>query len=601
MRRVVTAVLVGAIGLAGAPSPQAGPGPDAVCRRGSAQAAATALLHPGARVTEVVEVAGATTASVDVPLVAPATRDRLVRTPEGWCTLEGVGAVLPVGDATAVATAFARLAPRAFHGEVHVLRAEEVDATGAGTLVRLRTVSDANGVLADWEVRVDRDGVVEATATTVDIGVGVGFEVAIEGITSLPGHRLTWRRAADGRIVAETTVAGLLAEAAAAEPLGPGDPTVYEASDGFVIELRSYNSPMPLVELVPTGVDLLDRHRNYLTYAAENYEAFLEWGLEDRWPDVGVLSVDGATALACLACATIGDTFLVHMNSLFPELAQLLFDDLEYEDNEEFTHGVIGHEILHAFQGGYGDGQAGILGRGFIEGIARASEALHHTAHGTHQPRSIMFHDSANGCNGFERAASWEGAMAKGPFRDHTYDTCHYWLTWLHRNEGQRGVARLLEALPETLASIGALDLDRPEDANLFLQVQAGADPLRDQAAWAVAGATGVGWTLHAGLGGELLDWFEWMQGPTWTVLGVGDGVGEVLDPGGVLAARLAEGGVLRTQGEAFVVRVVDDRLVVDRHRSGDRVAVAAGEQVWAVVTAGLDDLEGVAVSLRLG
>lgn len=587
---VLTALLALGLGsLAGLPGGSA-PVDDA-CVAGSADQAARALLHPQAVVLGTEVVAGIETASVDKPLVHPGTRDRLLRHGDGWCTVAAFTDVTGLVG-TDAATAFAQLAPVAWFDEV-LVRGEPVElgVDGLGRVLAFDTWAATNGITASWQVRLDGAGrIADATFTTTGIGIGQGFTAQLEGITSLPGHARTWRADDGGLLVVDESVEQQLATAALqrverlAAGIGPTDQYLYTASDGFEIHLQLFGSPFTPDHGITSGVAPADRNRTILDWAATNYEDFLDWGLEDRWPDdVGTIGVDSYLAPVCLACAVITEGMDIHVLTVFPEAAEPLVN-VSYEDNEEFFAGVIGHEIVHAFQNGYSGAEGRALTSAYIEGLARSTESFHDTAHGSHQPGSITYNASANGCNGFDDNIGWVAAMALGPFADHTYDACFFWLSFLSGNGAHDGFVALLENLQ---SAVDLVDAAGHVERNMHLLAQVSPNWREDLAAWGAGAVARAGYLLPPMPGEPELDWaIHLADVPAAATLSRGDSFEAVVQPAGVSVVEVLQAGSLSTSGSAkrYVVTVRGNEIAsVVRHTSTTSVSPSSGTRTFLV------------------
>ena len=543
MRRTLAAAIAGIIVMAGSPATGAAgsAAEPAGCRRDAATAAAS-LVDENASVAGRSQVAGLDVTTATDWRIAPGFPTALLRVSDAWCSVErfndAAAEQLAGAGASMVATAFASVAAMPFLGDVVV-----EDVALAGPMVTLTTKGGRHGAVSDWTILLDERGVRSATFTTTgwDPGATLGGSAGdLEGITSLPGHTRTFLRTADGRVVIDATVDTLLARsvaeretavarAAAATGMPPGDDLKYTFEDGFTIHVSYGMSPYTPDAGIDTGVKHADRLRTVLAGVVSHYKDFLRWGMRDPFDNTsrtflgsqtglpeaaGYINVDSPLSPVCLACSYLADAMEVHIALLFPELAPELVP-VSYPDSEKFMQSVIGHEMVHSMQGGYGNAQSGAFGSAFVEGSARASEALHDIAQNNFQTGAIHFNDSANGCEGFENGrGGWITAQAAGPFVGHTYDACYFWWTYL-AGRGPEGLGNLMKAIPEGLAGGGGV-------AALNLRLLAAAsdddDGTIDLARWGAAAALGNaadGYTIPVGQTGTKLNWFSLLQPAT--------------------------------------------------------------------------------------
>ena len=517
--------------------------PGSACADGPAGSAAT-LVSEQPTLAGVERIEGIQAAIVVDPMIPPGIASALLEIGGRWCPVEWFNAAaaewLPNPDPVSLAKAFASVAAMQYLGEVAV-----EDVAVAGPAVHLVTMGGRHGAESRWVVTVDDAGVRAASFTTLswnltDGVVGehgsAGSHASIEGVTSLPGHTRTFRRAPDGRVLIDAGVEDLLERsirereaavrrAATLAHLPPGDDLRHEFEDGLVIKVSYGMSPYTPDSGQDTGVAHADRLRTMLKGAVMHYEDFMRWGVTDPFGNAGrtvggndiggleragYINVDSPLTPVCIACAFLTDAMELHVAYLTPEILQLVAP-VSYPDSEKLMQTVIGHEMVHSLQGGYGNGSgATSLGSAFIEGLARASESLHDIAGNSFQPGAMSYVDNSNGCEGFDNgASSWIEAQARGPFDGHTYDACYFWWTYLAAH-GPEGFVDLLESLPAALASGGGSSASR--SLRLLALASPEGDAAVEMARWgaaAAAGSSADGFTIPAGRTGERFDWFS--------------------------------------------------------------------------------------------
>ena len=566
----------------------------AACAGDDAAVAAATLVHADAAFEGRDLIAGLPAATAVDGRITPGFSTALLQVGGRWCSAEAFNAAarehLAGADAVTVASAFASVAAMPYLGQVSVS-----DLRIAGHAVRLTTAGGRHGAISDWTVLVDAQGVQSATFQTTawKRGVADGSIGGFEGITSLPGHSRTFARGADGLVRIDATVDDLLArsaqerEAATARAatiagLAPGDDLAATFSDGYTIKVSYGMAPYTPDAGLDSGVKQADRLRRILSGVKVSYNDFLRWGVRDPFdntsrtmsglethvPDAaGYINVDSPLAATCLACAFLTDGVEVHIALLFPEIAQPYLD-IAYPDTEQFLNGVIGHELVHSLQGGYSNMEVtAFYDAAFVEGTARASESLHDDASHSHQTRSIMYSDNANGCEGFENdGGTWIAAQAAGPFNGHTYDACYFWWTYF-AHHGPEGLVALLKASPQVFEFATTSSGD---EASRNLRLLDLASPVRDGsldlARWGAAAATGSsadGFTIPAGQSGDSLDWYALLK-PASRATALQHSQTVTVANAGVRAFRVDEAATITAlPAKAYVMDVIERKFAL--------------------------------------
>jgi hypothetical protein len=604
LARAVAALVVLCVGAA-APAAAIGSAPGALapaladlCATGPVDQAAQALLGDGAELVAV----DADSALVLTPGVHPGVRSRLVAAGGGaWCPASAINLLPDRGDAVDQAVRAATVLPAAHFDGVTVERAEEV-APGE---VHLRTHALTNGVVADWVVQVDAAGVASARWTAAAFAVRP-FEPQMEGLTALPGASLSYARAADGTLSPTTDV---LAAARAEQDADPSPTISTTAADGFTMHVvvgdatfypQAANSlagtPFPRVyggAGPDAGTDTGDVQVDYLRIMGEalevNYEDFLSWGFEQGWvDDEGNLYVDGALSAYCLACVLVSEYFNIHMNRGAHEALAAL--GYRYPDARTALVDIVGHEMVHNIQNAYGkpDTARGARHNSYSEGTARFTETIHDYSDVSHQPRSLVYANDINGCNGWQGTDA-DAAFAAGPLTGQSYDACYFWMTF-HAAYG-------VDALVALVAGTRGLPSGRPWEVydEAILAAARSVDPdatlvdvLVNFAAMSLTGRDYT-WGAPADPDDPPLDWSEFLDRWTPRDAAVAGTNSATLRDGGIAAFEVAgtyEVTDVSTAAGHGVALVVDDgtTTTVRQLEAGDTIRVGSGQVGWLVL-----------------
>jgi hypothetical protein len=589
------------------------------CATGSKDAAASALYGGGTEVVGTSRVAGLKTALVLEPLVAPGTRHRMIAVPGGWCD-----ATTGFNDATSLrgadaATAYAQLAAAPYFDGVTVK-----DVTSAGGVHTITTHALTNGVVATWVIVTDAGGIRTAKWTATDFAVRP-FQAQVEGLTALPDATESYDRVAGGALKARVGLAtpeGLRA-ATARRADDPGIGAGHTGSDGFRIEV-SYSEARTAPQLgQDTGVFDVDFIRITQRAIADNYETFLRWGLTSGWgadpagDERGFVYINNALSTACLACVLIADHFNIHLNSHAHDALGALGYMYPGASVQEVWNDIIGHEMFHNFQNRYNKPGPVVTTRrraaGFyyMEGTARLQESFHHYNEISHQPRSLIYANDGNGCNGFDgggtihvppltQSPDMDREMVKGPFNtSRTYSACYFWMPWFTRH-GWDTLKKLM-----TVSMPTHIDVANENEEGIVATTNASRESMLEQlemfARHALTGGRGMN-TYGAILGGPLRDWSihleKWQPKP----LEPGQTHTRTLQGGGMMANAITKATRIDVTGpkeiRLFVVRDDGAHADVSRIKSGRRIAgPAPGESVWVVAARPVAGA-GVAVTL---
>lgn len=555
------------------------------CFRGTAAEAAAALIHRSASLVEVGEVAGLQSALVLEPLVAPGTRQRLLRAGDSWCTTAGFNTAWRAAGRAAgtadQAAAFASVAAAPYFDGVTVKKVTRT-APGAFTVA---THARTNGVTATWTVLTDRSGVRTAAWTATGFAVAP-FEAEIEGVTALPGLRRTYLRDAAGAVVAEQKI----------EPPAVEEPTALTKvtfRDGFTIEVHASETPVGPNTGMDTGITQADYIRIMASAAEENYNDYLDWGMQRDWAnaptpyphggtsDIGIIYVDSAITAYCLACVWIRDDFQIHMSTAAMNALNALGYEYPGASDRDALSNVVGHEMFHNWQNSYGNPGANgsSTSIAFAEGTARFQETLHAYSRISHQPSSLLYANDANGCNGWDNS-NREAAFAAGPFAGQSYDACYFWMTWYGRH-GTEALVKLLEAQPKHIA------VSDFNEESLRIINEVTGDIAGDIVGFAAAAVTRTGYTWPGGDGtGEAIDWVQYLEKWRPTSLAPGGSAAATLGQGGILARRLSQGGTVSVTGDAqlALIRQTATGVTTESVASGTAIAAPAGdENLWVV------------------
>ena len=557
------------------------------CVRADVHTAATTLIDPGAELVEVAEVGGLTSALVLEPLIAPGTRQRLVKAGDQWCTTAGFNAAWAASglasDNVAQASAFASLAAAPYFDGVTVQRAHQ----NAPGVVTVDTHALTNGVTATWTIVLDGRGVRTAAWTATGFAVKP-FEAEIEGVTALPGLRRTYLRNAAGSVVAQQVIADAIDVTKDADP---SPFTTMTFRDGFTIEVHESETPVGPNLGQDTGVTAVDYIRIMASAAEENYNDFLDWGLQRSWAnaptpyphggtsDIGIIYVDSAITPYCLACVWIRDDFQIHMSTAALNALNALGYRYPGTSDRDALSNVIGHEMFHNWQNSYGNpGASGeSTAQAFSEGTARMQETLHAYSHISHQRESLVYANDTNGCNGWD-GSNRDAAFAAGPFTGQSYDACYFWLTWYGRH-GTTGLASLLAAQAKHIG------IDDANEEELAIINEVTGDVAADLTGFAAAALTRTGYTWPAGDGtGDPLDWSRYLD--TWrpATIAPGGQATATLKQGGILGRRVSAAGIASVDGDAqlALVRQTVEGVSTQLIANGEAVPAPPGdENVW--------------------
>jgi hypothetical protein len=568
MRRValicVIALIGGAVALpAGAGAAVALPR-DARCSSGSLASAASEVFGPGTEVVGRQTVAGLDGALVLEPRIAPGTRARLLRVGTSWCEATSGFNVAwrSAGGSFAgagAARAYAQIAAAPYFDDVTVL---EVRTIGSG-IYTLKTHANTNGVVADWVIAADGDGIKSAKWTATDFAQRP-FRAETEGLTALPGGTESYTRLVSGLL---DDVRGLPTAESARKAAAPGL-AEYVSPDKFVIAVSVGDTHVALDPGQDTGVRKADIVRENLKAIKINYEDFYRWGLRKGWGELepvsgsnkGYVYINDALSFYCFACVFIADDFQIHMLSE----VEVILDALGYSYPEglEAYQNIIGHEMFHNFQNRYV--KPGPLGRSagrgvptaYSEGTARAQEALHKYSKVSYQKESLIYANDANGCNGFE-GGSMDAAMASGIFNK-GYSNCYFWLSW-YAAEGIDGLKQLVsKAYPKV-----AGEPDGYIEGMKALGLASRQSPAKQLARFAGGALTGRGYHLNG------RDWAKFLD--TWKVFDLSNGDAATLSQSGMIARK--------------VIRPVTVKLAKDS--GGELFVVIAGRKVITKVVNG--------------
>ena len=606
MHRFLGGFLIAAALLAGASPAQAAP---TDCATGGAEAAATAIYGAGTELVSTADVAGLRTALVAEPYIAPGTRHRLVRTGRFWCSAETAlnrvwaAEGRAVGDGRALAAAYAQLAAAPYFDETTI-----TSQVTAGNVHTITTHARTNGITAQWVITTDAKGIAEARWTATGFAVKP-FVAQIEGLTALEGATETYTRATGSDLLrAERglpTSAGMAITAPAAT-------LSYETPDGYSIRIVASDSrQMPDVGQ-DTGQYEVDKLtlRTVRQAIGENYKEFYGWGLRGAWsapimravllqtgqpaPEVpaktGFVYMNDAVSPYCLACVFIADDFQIHMNQEVEEALGALGYSYPGADPYDVYSDILGHEMFHNWQNNYvkptSTGRSAHFS--YLEGTARFQETLHDYSAISHQNKSLVYANDANGCNGAlgspPDAALAGGVLGGGP----TYAACQFWLPW-YTSAGQEAFVRLVtEGMPAgTTVPQGGQPLSNSGEIIKGIEVATGRPYIESAAAWARGLITGEGMVYGAPLGTSApLDWGKFLERWNPAVLDPGESATRSLSNGGIMGVEVS--GAFRpsaTGGAAIaVIRDTAAGTELSYPAAGETVAgPGAGESVYLI------------------
>ena len=599
-------------------APKAGLEGDA-CVRGDAATAAVGLYGNGTDLVREEKVAGLRTALVLEPYVAPGTRHRMVFVGGGWCDAEaGLNVAFretgrKVGSGRAIAAAYARLAAAPYFDGVRVVSHRTV----AGTH-RIVTQARTNGVRAEWVVVTDASGVRTAKWLSTKIGTGA-FVADFEGLTALPGARERYTRAAGGILNA---VRGL-PKSGGAPVRAPGAELSYTTPDNFKIVFSIADSQVAPEPGQDVGNEEADFARDLRDIVGENQEEFFRWGFRSEWSPAkisvglvrlpleselrgtGYVYINDSTSAYCFACVFIADDYNIHVISKVELILEALGYNYPPDKRREAFSDVMGHEIFHNYQNSYVKPEA--TGRRtqsfYSEGTARFQETLHSYSEISHQPKSLVYANDANGCNGFHDSDP-SVTMAGGPFAQ-SYSACNFYLTF-YGTFGMDAFRKLVaEGVPQ-----GAGEFKDDQQAKILrgVEIATGKSMVEASAGWARGIITGKSLTFGSPLGGPAYDWGKFLERWVPEALAVGGVKEETLGAGGITAVEVTEAvrptvaGDPAVPGEPglAVLRDAPSGATLTFPASGDYVfGPAAGERVY--VMAARPAVKDEKVKLSLG
>jgi hypothetical protein len=579
---IVPALLVA---LTAAPSAQAWV-PPIGCATGSPAAAASQLVHPGAEINEVGQVAGFRSALALEPLVYPGVRHRLIQAGSYWCDATGFNSAWRISgraaEAVQMASAYSRIAAAPYFDGVTVRSSRELRPG----VVSLDTHALTNGITARWLVTIDSHGISRASWTSTALAVKP-FEAEWEGVSASPGVHRSYERSTDGTLRA---LQAIVPEVSAV----PETVTEGKTVDDFTIRLQNFNTPLSPNLGQDTGVDAADRQRLILKMLIDNYNEFHGWGLRKGWTsEVGLVHIDSSTSATCWACVFIREDFNIHITTA---VTQILFAlGWEYPDDKDALSNVLGHEMVHNFQNAYykPTQNGASTSTSFSEGTARFQESLHAYSEISHQPNSLIYSTgravpgvslAANSCNGWD-GANIENDFAAGPFTNKSYNACYFWLSW-YLQHGTSGIVDLFAAMRNHATKSGH------QEVIDGLQEGTGGTFGDDLAAFAQAAITGRGYSWAApGATEPVRDWGLYLDRWTPQVL-QGTQWARTIGNGGVTAREITTGGhaSLSSTNAASLYVIRDDgtassRTLIDTtDAEADLVEPpASGERVWLV------------------
>ncbi len=536
-------------------------------------ATSDASCVPSAAVTDatIEVVAGRRTIVVDDPVLIGGGRTRLLGVGEAWCDATAVNTWLAAG--ATLTTEERALAAATVLATPNFVDLRWSDVRTVDGTVHAVSHARTNGVVAEWTVVMDQEGLREARWTAVDFAVP---PVAPDhgGLTALPGASMGFRRGGDGLVHAVDDPLSALDQ--------PEIVTRGTASDGFEILVSAGDTTISPDLEDDTGIREADFYRSVRDWSLDNYEEFLLWGLDNRLPGAqGTVFVDDALSLFCIACTVATDTFNVHLSSQAVYFQSQL--GMHYTEEALGFRTILGHEIFHNVQHGYAELSGNeSLSPAFAEGTARMQESLHLYSEASYIPGSPLYQRSAQGCNGFQ-GNSPDKAFGEGPFNGHAEDACLFWMSWYGRN----GIDRLVRLLEES-ATGGPTGSDFSKTVG-GLGTASGRSLSSNLLTFAVSAITGqgYGWRSPSDEFSEYRDWGAHLA--RWHVrqLPVGNRYDRTLGDGGVMAAEITGSASLDFRGpvDAHLITVTDHGSVhVEKIPSRRQVHVGADERAFVVL-----------------
>jgi hypothetical protein len=608
----------------------------------NAARAAVQLYGPGTSVAGRSRVGRLETVLAIEPFIAPGTRHRMIPLPGRFCDAEaGLNVAWKalgrkVGSGAALARTYARLAAAPYFDGTTVR-----SVRSAGPVHHVRTHALTNGVVADWVIVTDAQGIRSAKWVATRFAVPP-LRGEIEGLTARAGASERYLRSAGGLLAAKRGLPLSARDAAT-----PAASLSYRTSDGFTIIISAGDTGQDVDPGVDTGVALVDRLRDFRNIVAENYEEFHQWGFDAGWAapqlhspvvsaplptageKTGYVYVDGVNSLYCQACVYIADDFQIHILSHFDQALPALGFKYPGASPHDVMSDILGHEMFHNFQNRYvkptstGRSVPGI----YSEGTARTQETLHSYSQISHQPDSLVIGDhnnvalEGNDCKssftlgafdeipgGLIASTPMEDALAAGPFDTtfgQAYSACHFWMRFYGTYGGPTWVKLVKESAPLG-ATLAPGEESRPDAEKVIRAVEdaTGAPFLESQGVWLRGLITGkdMSWgPLDAGTG-PVLDWAPLMDRWTPSTHAVGDSMTRTLASGGVMAVKVTEATrPTVSDGAALIVlRDSDAGATLSYPANGDLVAApAAGESVY--VMAGRRAVDPKETTLTLG
>ncbi len=549
----------------------------------SAAGAVQQLYGSGTDVVREERVAGLDTVLALEPRIAPGTRHRAIQAGgDRFCdATTGFNDAFSGGGAAA-ARSYAQLAAAPYFDDV-TIRAFDQTAPG---VYKVDIHALTNGVEATWRIVADAGGVRLAKWTATAFGEEP-FTPQIEGLTALPGTSERYRLMADGLLRAGEGLPGARAGLQAA---GPSVRSRYRASDGFRIDISYGGSP--IAPSPGTGGFQANIVRTTRDATKANYEEFLDWGFTKGWipADRGFVYVNDALSAVCIACVFIADDFQIHISSFVLEALDAL--GYEYPNRRKAYFNVIGHEMFHNFQNRYvkPGSLANRSGRdtssAYSEGTARFQETLHRYSDVSRQPKSLLYAQDLNGCNGFDSQASpddLDDAMAEGPFAETIYNACFFWMPWYARY----GFDAFEDLVERTMPAAAAEDNNHKE-AVAAVSAASGKRFVRQLGRFAAGAITRHGYRWRERVNRDSFDWATYLERWKPAPLARGQSSTRTLSDGGLMAHQIQRKVRVRLTGprrtRLIVIRAQGGQPRIGYHRSGRVVKAPQGNQrVWVL------------------
>jgi|GEM_PF-5255083 len=551
----------------------------------SAQDAVEQLYGSGTEVVREERVAGLDTVLALEPRISPGTRHRAIRSGDDrFCdATTGFNAAFAGGGAAA-ARAYAQLAAAPYFDDV-TIRSFARTAPGVYTV---DTHALTNGVDATWKIVAGAGGVRLAKWTATAFAQEP-FTAEVEGLTALPGASERYRQVAAGLLRA---VGGLPGARAGLEAARPRVRRTYRASDGFRINISYGGSPLAPDPGQGTPGFQADIVRTTFDATKVNYEEFLDWGFTKGWipGDRGFVYVNDALSAVCLACVVIADNFQIHISSFVLEALDAL--GYEYPNRRKAYFNVIGHEMFHNFQNRYTKpgSVANRSGRdsssAYSEGTARFQETLHRYSDVSRQPKSLLYAQDLNGCNGFDSQASPEDmdeAMAEGPFEETIYNSCWFWMPWYARYGFDA-----FEALVERWIPAASERESDHKEAVVATKAATGKPFVRQLGRFAAGALTRHGYRWRERVNRDSFDWATYLERWKPEPLSRGESSTRTLSDGGLMAHQLRRRARVRLTGpertRLIVIRAEGGKPRIGYHESGRVVrGPRRNQRVWVL------------------